>query len=225
VPKEKPLTITRRALAIALHLARLVALLACAPSFLIGDAMAQNPMGGIAAEPVSLPDMALGSKNAPVTIVEYSSMTCSHCAVFEQNVFPLLKSRYVDTDRVRFVFREFPLDNKSAGASMVARCIAGDDSGKYFGAVDLMFKQQDQIIARTDDTLKQIAGQYGMSAAAVEDCLRDQALLDKITADRKIANEVIKVDAAPTFSINGEINRGSMTLEQLDGRIRAMTRR
>ena len=82
------------------------------------------------AKPVSLPDMALGSAKAAVTIVEYASMTCPHCAAFEQNVFPMLKSKYIDAGKVRFVFREFPLDIKAAAASMLARCVAGDDSGK-----------------------------------------------------------------------------------------------
>jgi protein-disulfide isomerase len=144
---------------------------------------------------------------------------------FEQTVFPALKSRYVDTDRVRFVFREFPLDTKSAAASMVARCIANDDSGKYFGAVDLMFKQQAQLSARPAETLKQIAGQYGMSGEAVDNCMKDQALLDKIIADQKIAAEMLKVNVTPTFSINGEINKGYMSLEQMDGRIRALSTR
>jgi protein-disulfide isomerase len=217
--------VSRNAFATALPLAGLALVLACTPLGPIGVALAQNIMGGLAAEPVSLPDMALGSRNAPVTIVEYSSMTCSHCANFEQTVFLPLKSRYVDSGQVRFVFREFPLDTKSAAASMVARCIAGDDSGKYFGAVDLMFKRQAELSARTNETLKEIAGQYGMSGAAVDDCVKDQAMLDKLIADQKIAAEMLKVNSVPTFSINGEIHSGYMSLEQMDGRIRALSRR
>ncbi|MDP4340090.1 thioredoxin domain-containing protein, partial [Escherichia coli] len=79
----------------------------------------------------SLPDMALGPADASVTVTEYASMTCPHCAAFTEKVFPKLKSEYIDTGKIRFVFREFPLDVKAAAGSMLARCIAKDDSGKY----------------------------------------------------------------------------------------------
>jgi Thioredoxin len=104
-------------------------------TFCVGEAAAQSGSGKLALEPVSLPDMALGAGDAPVTIIEYSSMTCSHCALFEQNTFRTLKSKYIDTGAVRFVFREFPIDNNAAGASMLARCIGNGDSLRYFSAV------------------------------------------------------------------------------------------
>ena len=119
----------RRGFAAALSLAGLVAFVA--PLSLIGGARAQSATAALLAKPMSLPDMALGPAKAPVTIVEYASMTCPHCAAFEQNVFPMLKSKYIDTGKVRFVFREFPLDIKAAAASMLARCVAGDDAGKF----------------------------------------------------------------------------------------------
>src|SRR5260370_20066074 len=96
------------------------------------------------AKPVSLPEMALGSANASVTITEYASMTCSHCATFNANVFPKIKSEYIDTGKVRYVFREFPLDIKAEVASMLARCIAKDDAGKYFAVIDMLFKKLDE---------------------------------------------------------------------------------
>src|SRR5439155_15113526 len=98
------------------------------------------------AKPVSLPDVTIGSAKAPVTITEYASMSCPHCAPFGENVFPMLRSRYIDTGKVRFVFREFPLDIKAAAASMLARCIANGDSEKYPGAVEILFKQQDSLM-------------------------------------------------------------------------------
>jgi protein-disulfide isomerase len=116
----------RRAFATALSLAGLVAF---APYPLIGGARAQSATAALLAKPMSLPDMALGPAKAPVTIVEYASMTCPHCAAFEQNVFPMLRSKYIDTGKVHFVFREFPLDIKAAAASMLARCIAGGNAG------------------------------------------------------------------------------------------------
>src|SRR3984885_16205049 len=102
--------------------------------------MAQSSAAELVAKPVALPDIAVGPAKAAVTITEYASMSCPHCAAFEQNVFPMLKSKYIDTGKVRFVFREFPLDIKAVAASMLARCIAADDAGKYFDAVSQLFK-------------------------------------------------------------------------------------
>src|SRR6202161_4319458 len=94
------------------------------------------------AKPVSLPDMAIGPADAKVTVTEFASMTCPHCAAFNAEVFPKIKAAYVDTGKVRYIFREFPLDIKAAAGSMLARCIAKDDASKYFTVVDLLFKQQ-----------------------------------------------------------------------------------
>ena len=217
--------VTRRAFAAALSLAGLAALVAFAPLHPIGEAMAQTAVAALVAKPMSLPDMALGSAKAPVSITEYASMTCPHCAAFEQNVFPMLKSKYIDTGKVRFVFREFPLDIKAAAASMLARCIAGDDAEKYFGAVDSLFKLQDPLMAETKATLKLIGEQAGMSEQAVGTCEKDQALLDKLKADQAFAFEVLKVDATPTFFINGEMLKGAMSFEELEKKIKALLKR
>ena len=214
--------VTRRVFAPALSLAGLAALVAFAPLHLIDDAMAQSATAALVAKPVSLPDMALGPAKASVTIVEYASMSCPHCAAFEENVFPMLKSKYIDTGKVRFVFREFPLDIKAAAASMLARCIANDDAGKFFGAIDTLFKQQDLLMAETKNTLKLIGAQAGMSEQSVEACEKDQALLDKLSADQKFAFEVLKVDATPTFFINGEMLKGAMSFEELEAKIRSL---
>ena len=104
--------ITRRAFTAALSLTGLAALAGFSPLRLIADAMAQSPAD--VAKPVSLPDMALGPADAPVTITEFASMTCPHCAAFNETVFPKIKSEYIDTGKIRYVFREFPLDIKAA---------------------------------------------------------------------------------------------------------------
>ena len=127
------LIITRRAFAAALSLTGLAALAGFSPLRLIAEAMAQDTSD--IAKPVSLPAMALGPADARVTITEFASMTCTHCAAFNRDVFPKIKSEYIDTGKVRYVFREFPLDLKAAAGSMLARGIARDDCGKYF-AVD-----------------------------------------------------------------------------------------
>jgi len=206
----------------ALPLAGLIAL--AAHLFVAAPAAAQN-LGALAAEPVSLPDMSLGSPNAPVTIIEYSSMTCSHCAIFEQNTFPMIKSRYIDTGQVRFVFREFPIDNNAIGASMMARCIGNDDPARYFGAVDSLFRQEDQLVNNAMNTLKWIGSQSGLSDTEINNCLNDQDLYQKLDADRKIAADLVKIDQAPTFFINGRKYLGNMPADQMDGIIRSALRR
>ena len=185
--------ITRRAFTAALSLTGLAALPGSRRCVLIADAMAQGASD--VAKPVSLPDMALGPANAPVTITEYASMTCPHCAAFNETVFPKIKAEYIDTGKVRYVFREFPLDIKAAAGSMLARCIAKGDSGEIFRchrhAVQAAGRLGDEEHHRNPDADRQ-AGRA--QPAAVEDCLKDQALLDKIAADQKYASEVLKVE-------------------------------
>ena len=136
--------ITRRAFTAALSLTGLAALAGLSPLRLIADAMAQGATD--VAKPVSLPDMALGPANATVTITEYASMTCPHCAAFNEQVFPKIKAEYIDTGKVRYVFREFPLDIKAAAGSMLSRCIANGDAPKYFAVTDLLFRQQNDWV-------------------------------------------------------------------------------
>ena len=213
--------ITRRAFTAALSLTGLAALAGFSPLRLISYAMAQSASD--VAKPVSLPDMALGPANASVTITEYASMTCPHCAAFNEAVFPKIKSAYIDSGKVRYVFREFPLDIKAAAGSMLARCIAKEDAGKYFAVIDMLFKQQNDWVSKnTTETLTRIGKQAGLSQQAVEACLKDQALLDKIAADQKFASEVLKVNSTPTFFINGEMVKGETSFEEFDKRINSL---
>jgi protein-disulfide isomerase len=219
--REQTLIITRRAFTAALSLTGLSLLAGFSPLRLIADAMAQSAAD--VAKPVSLPDMALGPANASVTITEFASMTCPHCAAFNEAVFPKIKSEYIDTGKVRYVFREFPLDVKAAAGSMLGRCIAKDDAGKYFAVIDMLFRQQnDWVLKNTTETLTRIGKQAGLSQQAVEDCLKDQTLLDKIAADQKFANEVLKVNSTPTFFINGEMIRGETSFEEFDKKIKSL---
>jgi len=154
---------------------------------LAGRALAQSAIAAAVTKPVSLPDIAIGSPKAPVTITEYASMSCPHCAAFGENVFPMLRTRYIDTGKVRFVFREFPLDITAAASSMLARCVAKDDSEKYLAVVEILFKQLDRLMAQTKDILTFVGKLNGMSEQEVETCERDQALLDKLAADQRFA--------------------------------------
>jgi protein-disulfide isomerase len=208
----------------------LTVLATLAPIDLIGDACAQdakakNATAARAAKPVALPDMALGPAKAPVTIIEYASMSCPHCAAFEENVFPMLRSKYIDAGKVRFVLREFPLDITAAAASLLARCIANGDAEKYFGAVQQLFKVQDRLMTQTTETLHEIGIQSDMDAEAVDACVKDQAVLDKLSADKKFAFETLKVDVTPTFFVNGEMIKGAMSFEELDATLRPLLKR
>ncbi len=214
IPSEYPLNV-RRSIAVAL-------LLAVASSAVAGTARAQSALAEAVAKPVSLPDIAIGSPTAPVTITEYSSMSCPHCAAFGQNVFPMLRSNYIDTGKVRFVFREFPLDIKAAAASILARCIGNGDSEKYLGAVEMMFKLQQQLMVHTKDTLLYVGKQHGMSEQDVKTCEEDQAQFNKLNADQQYAVRELKIAATPTFFVNGFRLQGSMTYEELEERIKPL---
>ncbi|MBC9881161.1 DsbA family protein [Bradyrhizobium sp. INPA01-394B] len=210
--------ITRRAFTTMLSLTGLAALAGLSPLRLISEAMAQSVAD--VAKPVSLPDMALGPKDAAVTITEFASMTCPHCAAFNEQVFPKIKSEYIDTGKIRYVFREFPLDIKAAAGSMLSRCIAKDDAPKYFAVTDMLFRQQnDWVVKNTTETLTRIGKQAGLTQQQVEACLKDQALLDKIAADQKYASDVLKVDSTPTFFINGEKIKGEASFEEFAKKI------
>jgi len=212
------LIITRRAFTSALSLTGLAALAGLSPLGLITSAFAQSATD--VAKPVSLPDMALGPADAKVTITEFASMTCPHCAAFNAETYPKIKSAYVDTGKVRYIFREFPLDIKAAAGSMLARCIANGDAPKYFAVTDMLFRQQnDWVTKNTTETLARIGKQAGMSQQQVETCLKDQALLDKIAADQKYASDVLKVDSTPTFFINGDRIKGETSFEEFQKKI------
>lgn len=213
--------ITRRAFAAFISLTGLAALSGLSPLRLIADALAQTAPD--VAKPVSLPDMALGPADAAVTITEYASMTCPHCSAFNEQVFPKIKAAYIDTGKVRYIFREFPLDIKAAAGSMLSRCIANGDAPKYFAVTDMLFRQQSEWVTKnTTETLTRIGKQAGLTQQQVETCLKDQALLDKIAADQKYASEVLKVDSTPTFFINGEKIKGETSFEDFEKKIKPL---
>lgn len=209
--------VTRRALATLLSLAGLAA---ASRVTQIGPAMAFDAAD--LAKPVSLPDMVLGAANAPVKVIEYASPTCPHCAEFDREVFPKIKADYIDTGKVRYVFREFSRNVKDVACEMLARRIADGDAGKYFAVIETMFSQQDGLFGKTTETLKLIGKQAGLSAQAVEDCLKDQALIDRIKADQKFAVDVLKVSGTPTFFINGEAIVGAVSFEEFESKIRPL---
>jgi len=204
--------ITRRTFNATLAFAGLATAAGLAPLRLIGEALAQT--AAEIARPSSLGDMALGDPKATVTIVEYASMTCPHCATFTKDVFPKLKAAYIDSGKVRFVFREFPLDLTAAAGSMLARCIADGDANKYFVAIDLLFRQQDVwAVQNPTAPLKRVARQAGMGEQQFETCLKDQKLLDAIKESQDYAVKTLKINSTPTFFVNDTMVRGETSFE------------
>ncbi len=165
--------------------------------------------------PGPLGDLALGDEDAPVTIIEYASLTCNHCAAFHTQVFPELKEKYIETGKVRFVARAFPLDPIATAAVMISRC-AGDD--RYFKFLEILFAKQHEWAFQENpvDKLKAIAKQGGFSDESFEQCLADPELLDHIRQVQKRAYEELKIASTPTFFVNGEKVEGAMPFEDFE---------
>jgi protein-disulfide isomerase len=207
---EFPVKITRRDFAFgASALALTVALGGLANSALVVPAQAQQ----LLMQPGPLGDMALGDEKAPVTIIEYASMTCPHCAQFHATTFPEIKKRYIDTGKVRFIFREFPLDQLALAAFLLARC-AGPD--KYFPMIDTLFQMQKEwVIQKPLGPLLAIAKQAGMSEQAFNECLQDKKLIDGLEEVRQQAMK-LNVQSTPSFFVNGKPLRGAFTIEDFE---------
>jgi protein-disulfide isomerase len=231
------LKITRREFAIgtgALLLTGTAALVAGVPGFdLVRPALAQDPSPTELMKAGPLGDMVQGDEKAPVTIIEYASMTCPHCAQFHETTYPELKKRYIDTGKARFIFREFPLDQLAAAGFMLARCSAQDPakgapsaaeipaaSAKYFAMIETLFAQQkDWVVQRPLQPLLAIAKQAGFSEQSFNECLKNQQILDAIEEVRQRGAQKLNVQSTPTFFINGKLARGAMTIEEFDKQI------
>ncbi len=202
-----------------------------AVSDLAAPAIAQDVSPADLLQPGPLGDMALGDEKAPVTIIEYASMTCPHCAHFHEATYPELKKRYIDTGKVRFIFREFPLDQLAAAGFMLARCssqsgakgpgpsiaAAGGPSEKYFALVETLFaKQREWVVQKPLQPLFNISKQAGFSEQSFNECLKNQQVLDGIEAVRQKAVQKLNVQSTPTFFINGKKVAGAMSIEELE---------
>jgi protein-disulfide isomerase len=164
--------------------------------------------------PSPLPDMAIGKADAPVTIIEYSSLSCPHCAAFHKEVLPELKSKYIDTGKVRYVVREFPLNEAALAGAVVARCL---DPSRYFAFVSLLFSKQEDWAFKEDGLtpLKQLAKQAGLPEEQFNKCIDDESLQKKILAVRDQGSKE-GVNATPSFFVNGKLVKGAPTLAALE---------
>jgi protein-disulfide isomerase len=162
----------------------------------------------------ALPDMAQGKKDAPITIIEYSSLTCPHCANFHKNILPALRKKYVDTGKVRYILREFPFDSLAAAGFMLARC----KSDKYDEIIEDLYAHQDEwaFVKNPLAKLRERAKKHGYDDKSFIACLRDQKLLDKITLVRNLASKEFGVDSTPTLFVNGRQIKGPSSLGQIE---------
>src|ERR1700745_293187 len=167
--------------------------------------------------PGPLGDEIQGQADAPVTIVEYASMTCPHCSHFHETTYPEMKKKYIDPGKVRFIFREFPLDPLAAAAAMLARC-AGKD--KFFPLIDAFFAQQkDWVVQKPLQPMFAIAKQAGFTQQSFDECLANQQMLTCLEEQRTRATQKFNVNSTPTFFINGKTVRGALTPEELDKQV------
>lgn len=215
--------LTRRSAGIAAALAVILPLALGA-----GPAWAQDKKGAAPAAPGAdmsaelkkpgpIEDLVLGKADAPVTIYEYASMTCSHCATFHNKVLPAFKTKYIDTGKVRLVLREFPLDNLAAAGSMLARCAGGE---KTYAMIATLFEKQNDwafVQGNPVPAMFKIAEGFGFTKESFDKCLTDQKLLDGITSVRDHANKSLGVRSTPTFFVNGKkMNERSDELASFD---------
>ena len=165
--------------------------------------------------PSPLGDMVEGNPEAKVTIIEYASFTCPHCAEFAQDGFKQLKSEYIDTGKVKYIFREFPLDDVALAAAMMVRCLPKD---KYFSLVDVIFATQAKWVQSPLDGLKGIAKQAGMNDGAFMTCLKNEEVAKGIIAMREAGTNA-GVQGVPALFINGEPFTDERTIEKFRAKI------
>jgi protein-disulfide isomerase len=160
-------------------------------------------------------DRVLGKPDAPITMIEYASLTCPHCAAFDRETLPKLKEKWIDTGKAKLVYRNFPFDKPALQAAMIAACAPSD---RYFNFIDVLFQQQQQWATAQDPVaaLTRIAKLGGLSDAQVQSCLADKDLENKIVAGRLTAEKELGVSSTPTFFINGRKLVGAQELGKFE---------
>ncbi len=172
-------------------------------------------------ETMLLEDRVLGDPNAPITIIEYASLTCSHCATFHKDTLPRLKREWLDTGRAKLVYRDFALDKNAATAAMIARCAPEEE---YFRLLGVLFRRQ-AAWSRMDDplpVLAQIAGSRGLSRADIDACLDDDDLVDGVLQMRLVGQDQHGVNSTPTFIVGERMVRGAVSFADFDAILRSV---
>jgi len=166
-------------------------------------------------DPPAFGEMTLGPDTAKVTVIEYASATCPHCAAFHNETFEALKKEYIDTGKIKFVFREFPHQDAALAAFMLARCAPKE---KYFPLIDVFFETQPEWTQNPLEGLNKIAQQAGFTKESFEACMKNETMAKDILAVRSKA-EGFGVTGIPTFFVNGERFEGETTIEAFRAKI------
>lgn len=167
-------------------------------------------------EAKKLAENVMGSADAPITIIEYSSMTCPHCAVFHKDTLPGLKEKYIKTGKVKYILREFPLDQLATAAFMLGRCLPKKDA--YFDFIDILYAKQSEWAYGEDrvGSLKKLAQQAGFTDESFKACLDDKALFAQVLAVKNAGSAEFRIRSTPTFFVNGSRVEGSQPLEDFE---------
>lgn len=185
----------------------------------VAASSSQSPaVAGIA---VSDTDHVLGNRSAPVTIIEYASLTCPHCAHFHEATLPQLKSEFIDTGKAKLVFRDFPLDQTALRAASMAECVPAD---RYFGLLAVLFQGQGTWAVAPDPVaaLARIGKLSGLSEEQANSCLTDEKKIDAVVAERLDGEKQYAIRSTPTFIVNGKKFAGALTIEQMRETINSM---
>jgi protein-disulfide isomerase len=180
-----------------------------------GDPKAAVPDDVLQAGPLG--DRVMGKPNAPVTVIEYASLTCPHCAKFQRDVFPRVKKEFIDTGKVRFVVREFPIGHTSGTAAIINRCAPED---KYFALFNAFLLRQPEWVSLEirPDAIYSVAKSSGMSRETFDKCLTNQSIIDALTGVKQRGRQ-FGVKGTPTFFINGQKAQGEITFDQIKAMI------
>lgn len=160
-------------------------------------------------------DIVVGSQAAPVTIVEYASLTCPHCAAFQRSTFPELKRKLIDTGKAKLIYRDFPLDNLAVAATLIVRC---SEKTRRGALTEALMRKQSVWVTPNDPigALKAVAKSVGLSEASVDASLRNQSVLNGIIKDRYNAISRFGINATPTFFIKRKRRVGEISIAEID---------
>lgn len=180
----------------------------------------QKQQAQLAAQP-SDQDVVLGKDKAPVTLIEYASLSCPHCAKFYNDVFPALKKKYIDTGKVKFIFRDFPLNEPALKGSLLARCVGKD---KYYDVLHALFATQEKWAFDKGfaDKLAEYGKQHGLSQKQIDTCMQDKQLQEKVLNARKEGSEKFAINSTPGFVLNGQKTEDLHSVEEFSKAIDAL---
>ncbi|MEX2200587.1 MAG: DsbA family protein [Dongiaceae bacterium] len=192
-------------------------------SLLDNDERAIGTLADASGQPMDLyeDDHVLGNPDAPITIIEFASLTCPHCATFHTEILPEIKTNYIDEGLAKLVYRNFPLDQLALYAAMMVECAPPE---KYFNLLDVLFRTQGQWGASAEPVaaLEQIGRTAGLSPEAIAACTNDEAAVERLLTRAQEGQNKYEVQSTPSFVINGQIVKGALPYEEFDAILRNM---